>query len=250
MIPLGIILCLAGVLMMGGGIAKGAGDLAGLEDFGFAVENATSGTIEIEDNDGEGDFGVTFWVEGEYVDEDENGIWDVCDNINITIIQHPSVNTDWSGDYDGEFYYEVYDSYDGCKADNENQNHDLRDLGYVKVGRACLACYSGTLEFESNASVTVSYDDPFLIQLGEGVGALFVGTIGGTICCGCGGLIAFIGLILGLTLKDNKQPPGYQPPGAMPQQPGYQAPDVRPQQDMGPGYQAPGGMALEPPRYT
>jgi len=203
MIPLGLVILILGVAMMVLGVGKGVEDLSGLEDYGFSVENATSGTIEIEDNDGEGDVGVTFWVEGEYVDEDENGIWDVCDDTNITITQHPAVNTDWSEEYDGGFYYYVTDWFDGCEADEDgkNQNHDLRERGYVKVGRACLGCYSGTLEFESNATVSVTYDDPFLELLVGGFGALILGTIGGSACCGCGGFIAIIGLILGLTMK-------------------------------------------------
>jgi hypothetical protein len=206
MIPLGLALCLIGAVMMAVGVGKGVDDLSELEDYGFAVENATSGTIEIEDNDGEGDYGVTFWVEGEYVDEDENGIWDVCDNTNITIMQHPEVNTDWDEDareLNGSFYYYVTDWFDGCEADEDgkNQNHDLKERGYVKIGRACLACYSGTLVFESNATVSVTYDDPFLEQLGAGLLTLIGGTIGGSSCCCCGGLIAILGLIMGLTMK-------------------------------------------------
>ena len=203
MIPLGLVILILGVVMMVGGVGKGVDDLSGLEDYGFAVENSTSGIIEIEDNDGQGDLGVTFWVEGEYVDEDENGIWDVCDDTNITITQHPEVNTEWDeGNVTlGGFYYEVYDYFDGCEAVEGNQNHDLRERGYVKVGRACLGCYSGTLEFESNATVSVTYDDAWLEQLEEGIVALILGTIGGSACCGCGGFIAIIGLILGLTMK-------------------------------------------------
>ena len=224
MIPLGLVILILGVAMMVLGVGKGVGDLSGLEDYGFSVENATSGTIEIEDNDGEGDVGVTFWVEGEYVDEDENGIWDVCDDTNITITQHPAVNTDWSEEYDGGFYYYVTDWFDGCEADEDgkNQNHDLRERGYVKIGRACLACYSGTLEFESNATVSVTYDDPFLEQLVGGVGALILGTIGGSACCGCGGFIAIIGLILGLTMKTPPPTTAMHPATGIMEQPAVQ----------------------------
>ena len=223
LIPLGLLMLVIGVAMMVGGVGKGVGDLAGLEDYGFSVENATSGTIEIEDNDGQGDIGVTFWVEGEYVDEDENGIWDVCDDTNITITQHPEVNTEWDkGNVTlGGFYYEVYDHFEGCEADEGNQNHDLRNRGYVKVGRACLACYSGTLEFESNATVSVTYDDPWLEQLGEGIVALFFGTIGGSACCGCGAFIAIIGLILGFMLKSPEQLMALAPGVAPAQQAAY-----------------------------
>ena len=224
MLVLGLLMLVIGVVMTVGGVGKGAGDLAELADYEFSVENATSGTIEIVDNDGEGDFGVSFWVKGEYVDEDENGIWDVCDDTNITITQHPEVNTEFDEEGKnntlGEFYYEVLDGFDGCEAEQLNKEDILYSEGFVKVGRACLGCYAGTLEFESNVTVYVSYDDPWLEQLGEGLLALLGGTIGGSACCCCGVLISFIGLILGLTMKDNTQQLGYQPPGVMPQQEG------------------------------
>ena len=131
MLVLGLLMLVIGVVMTVGGVGKGAGDLAELADYEFSVENATSGTIEMEDSDGQGDLGVTFWVEGEYVDEDENGIWDVCDDTNITITQHPEVNTEWDkGNVTlGGFYYEVYDYFEGCEADEGNQNQDLRNRG-------------------------------------------------------------------------------------------------------------------------
>nr|AIF19103.1 hypothetical protein [uncultured marine group II/III euryarchaeote KM3_85_D06] len=209
MLVLGLLMLVIGVVMTVGGVGKGAGDLAELADYEFSVENATSGTIEIVDNDGEGDFGVSFWVKGEYVDEDENGIWDVCDDTNITITQHPEVNTkfDEEGKNNtlGEFYYEVLDGFDGCEAEQLNKEDILYSEGFVKVGRACLGCYAGTLEFESNVTVYVSYDDPWLEQLGEGLLALLGGTIGGSACCCCGGVIAIIGLILGIALKSPEQ---------------------------------------------
>jgi len=228
MIGLSLVMLVLGVVIIALGVGKGVDDFSELEYYEFSIENATSGTIEIEDNDGQGDIGVTFWVEGEYVDEDVNGIWDVCDNTNITITQHPEVNTDWGEENVtlGGFYYEVYDYFEGCEADEENQNHDLERRGYVKIGRACLACYSGTLEFESNATVSVTYDDPWLEQLGEAFGAMIGGPIVGSLCLCCSGLFGLIGIILALTLKDNKQQPGYQAPGTMPQQPGYQPPPM------------------------
>ena len=51
----------------------------------YEFENAMNGTMTIDDNDGQGDIGVTFWVKGEYIDDDGNGIWDICDNTNVVI---------------------------------------------------------------------------------------------------------------------------------------------------------------------
>ena len=237
MLALGLAMCLIGAVMTAVGVGKGVGDLSGLEDYEFSVENATSGTIEIVDDDGEGDYGVSFWVKGEYVDEDENGIWDVCDDTNITITQHPEVNTEFDEEGKnntlGEFYYEVLDGFDGCEAEQLNKEDILHSEGFVKVGRACLGCYAGTLEFESNVTVYVSYDDPWLEQLGAGLLALVGGTLGGSTCCCCGGFIAIIGLIMGLTMKSPppattmqpatgmvEQPAAVQTPGVVQQPPG------------------------------
>ncbi len=202
LLPAGIIMMILGAALMYGGVAKGVGDFEELGN--FAVENKTSGTIQIADDDGEGDLGVTFWVKGEYLDEDEDGYWDHCNSTNISIINHPSVNTDWGGEYAGEFYYEVQSSQ-GCEATDINKNFEREGEGLIKVGRACLACYKGTLEFESNTTVWVTYDDELLGALIGGIGTMMGGTIGGSMCCGCGGLFAIIGLILGLTIKSPEE---------------------------------------------
>ena len=35
---------------------------------------------------------VTFWVKGEYVDDDENGLWDVCEQVGIRVTEKPGSN--------------------------------------------------------------------------------------------------------------------------------------------------------------
>ena len=67
--------------------AVGVGSVKELSesDYPFDIENQTSGTITIVDNDGVGDIGITFWVSGIYDDANENGIWDVCENVQVTI---------------------------------------------------------------------------------------------------------------------------------------------------------------------
>lgn len=205
LLPAGIIMMILGAAMMFGGVTKGVDDFGELGN--FAVENETSGTIQIADDDGNGDLGVTFWVKGEYLDEDDNGRWDHCEATNITILSHPEIS-DWGGEsreLNGSFYYEVNDWYDGCEADDENKNFDRVGEGLIKVGRACLACYEGTVEFESNTTVWVTNDDELLGALVGGVGAMMGGTVGGSMCCGCGGLFAMIGLILGLTMKSPEE---------------------------------------------
>ena len=80
-----------------GGFALGIGQVDDLEDSWntFEFEDATNGTIMIEDEDGQGDVGLTFWVKGVYEDKDGDNFWDVCQNTKITITESPDVNNSW-----------------------------------------------------------------------------------------------------------------------------------------------------------
>ena len=211
---LGAVLLVIGLVMSGSGIGsvRDAGD--SLEDLGdFAIENTNSGTVNVTDEDGKGDLGFTFWIEGEYLDEDEDGKWDHCAATNITILSHPEISDDefWGEEdreLNGSFYYEVNDLYRGCEADEENKNLDREGEGLIKVGRACLACYAGPMEFESNAEVSVTNDDYLLGKLvegfSEGVGGILsiIGGIG--IICG-GACFLLLGGILAIVLKDPQE---------------------------------------------
>lgn len=205
------------------GMALGAGQIDDIEDSWntFEYEGATNGTIMIEDVDGMGDSGVTFWVKGVYEDKDEDGTWDVCQNTNVTITENPDiVDAEWSkgaADLDGQFYYEVVFNYDGnlsydCNAVEKNKENSREGKGLVKIGRACFGCGSGELRFESNQSVWVTYNEKVGEELGEDIGILILGFVGGfgSICCGI--LLLIIGGIMALTMKDNKQEVMYSPP--------------------------------------
>jgi len=186
------------------GFVIGAVGVGGIEESTkFKLEDVSSGTIEIVDSDGFGDLGVTFWAKGNYIDADDNGIWDHCDQIEINVTEHPDL-ADWSFN-DGEFYYEVIsteeDDISGCEAEVGNQD-DERE-GYVKIGRACYGCFAGTFSFESSENVSVTYDDEFLEDLGEDIGLIFFGFLGGSGALCCGVVIMLIGVILIFTLKDD-----------------------------------------------
>ena len=74
------------------GFVIGGFGIAGIEESTeFTLEEVTNGTIYIEDRDGFGELGVTFWVQGKYIDDDENGIWDICENVTITVTEHPKL---------------------------------------------------------------------------------------------------------------------------------------------------------------
>ena len=194
------------------GFVIGGFGIAGIEESTeFTLEEVTNGTIYIEDRDGFGELGVTFWVQVKYVDDDDNGIWDICENVTITVTEHPEIDGSWGNEataLDGEFYPEVVFDYDGlessdCTADLKNRNYDRIDQGYVKVGRACYGCTPGDFSFESNMNVSVTYDDILLEELGEDIGLIALGFLGGSGALCCGVVIMVIGVILIFTLKED-----------------------------------------------
>ena len=217
---LGAVLIILGLVLAGGGrnTLDDAGD--SFEDLGdFVIEDSASGTLNVDDKDGGGDLGFTFWVKGEYLDEDGDGRWDHCATTNITILSHPEVNDDWGDEareLNGSFYYEIRDWFDGCEVDEENTDYDRADPeGLIKVGRACLACYAGPMEFESNTEVWVTYDDEIIEELfgagGELAGGL-MGLLGGIGLFGCGICSLILGGVLALVLKDPKEATQIQQP--------------------------------------
>lgn len=189
------------------GFVIGGFGVAGIEEsVEFTLEDVDNGTIYIKDSDGVGDIGVTFWVKGKYLDQDRNGIWDVCETVTVTVTETPEIS-DW-GAYDGEFYNEVVFNYDGletsdCKSDSVNQNLERSEQGYVKIGRACYGCMAGDFSFESNENVSVTYDDVLIEEIGEDIGLIAIGFLGGSGALCCGIIVMLVGVILIFTLKDD-----------------------------------------------
>ena len=189
------------------GFVIGGFGVAGIEESTkFTLEEVDNGTIYLKDSDGQGELGVTFWVKGEYIDADDSGIWDVCEVVSITVTEAPEIS-DW-GAHNGDFYYEVVSNYDGqkasdCNADMRNKNLERSEEGYVKIGRACFGCFAGDFSFESNMNVSVTYDDVLIEEVGEDIGMIALGFLGGSGAVCCGVIIMFIGVILIFTLKDD-----------------------------------------------
>ena len=208
---IGAIFLVVGIAMF----AVGVGSVENLEEseFPFDIENQTSGTITIEDNDKYGDVGITFWVKGTYEDSDNNGIWDVCDNVQVIITSSHTVNNEWEFEGrpdDGSFHYVVVFNYSGgkeldCNVNSDNKELDRSDDGFVKIGRACYACYAGEISFESNQPVWVTYDDPIIEKITEDALGVLAGFGLGFIGSCCGIIFLIIGLIMALTMKDNGQ---------------------------------------------
>ncbi|MBT7987238.1 MAG: hypothetical protein HN689_03220 [Euryarchaeota archaeon] len=203
---IGVFVLLGGVLMLviGGGNIEDAGEgFESLEE--FTLENSTSATLSVEDTDEYGDLGFSFWVKGDYTDNDGEGTWDHCQSTTINITSAPETNQDWDAGLDGGFYYEVYE---GCRSTDDNKDETKQSQGLVKVGGACLACYEGEMTFESNVEVWVIYEDEIIGEvfesIGEGVEGVFQGAAGVMMIC-CGGVISIFGLILGLLVNNNQK---------------------------------------------
>jgi hypothetical protein len=198
----GALVLLAGIVMLV--LAGSSIRDAGTE---WAAEETTGATLNIADDDKAGDFGFSFFIRGEYTDDDSDGVWDHCSGVEITVKQKPTVNTDWDDDPDkggtgegGEFYFQA--SEDKRHSCDVEEGKDLNRPGFAKVGHACFACYEGTFEFESNQPVWVVYVD---VALGDFLGGLFAGLGAGSCLC-CGIVIMAFGLILALVVKDDDQP--------------------------------------------
>ena len=203
-----------GVFLMGiVGMIIGAAGIGGVEEEwnNFALEDVTNGTVTIEDTDGIGDVGVTFWVKGEYLDDDENGLWDVCEQVGIRVIEKPAVSETWAtgaSEFDGDFYSEVLYDFDkegtsSCESDYRNKNNEREANGLVKIGRACYGCLAGDFTFESNEAVWVTYDDVLGEEIAEEVGLIVLGFLGGSGALCCGVVVMLIGVILIFTLNDD-----------------------------------------------
>ena len=197
----------AGALVLLAGIAMLvlAGSSFGDATSSWDAEESTGATLYVLDEDGGGDIGFAFYVKGEYTDDDGDGVWDHCRGVEITVTQKPSVNLDWDDGEGGEFYFQASDP--GLEGLDKGKNCDVEEgkdgnrPGFVKLGMACLACYEGDFEFESNQPVWVVYVDEalgsFFASLGAGIGG------GSCLCCGI--LFLIVGLIMSLTMKDSKQ---------------------------------------------
>ena len=122
---------------------------------GFQYEAVSSGTFEIIDADGQGDFGFEIFIEGVAGDFDGNGFHDYCENVAISANHTGGWFT--TGPHDENvagnppdesrnvFYLEISgEGNEGCGSHHhvEQANHDGIQL--VKIGRACKDCMNGT----------------------------------------------------------------------------------------------------------
>ena len=206
MFALTVVSGLIGVVLMVIGIGE-------LEDAdGFHLEDVTSGQLELNDEDGKGEIGFMFYIEGEYVDADADGEWDDCQAF---FFKHRINVTGPDGKDSDNKFWEV------CKTDDETDKDEngkqMQNYpGMIYVGVAChtvpdwswVECADGEYEIvvstNDNSTVTPVSVVYFDNMLGDAIGGILGAAAGGGCLC-CAGVFLLIGIILVFTVKGDKQ---------------------------------------------
>jgi hypothetical protein len=139
-----------GLLLLAPGIPLFIMGLGG----GFQYEAVSSGTFEIVDSDGRGDFGFEIFIEGVPGDFDGNGRHNYCENVVITANHTGGWFT--TGTHSGNmenppdesrevFYKEITGEGSGdCGSHHNPEQASHNGVQLVKIGRACKDCMNGT----------------------------------------------------------------------------------------------------------
>ena len=190
MIPIGIVfIILAGFMLVS--IDEEA-HLQQLDQDGVLI-------IELHDDDQAGELGFSFWIEGNYIDDDGNGLWDACEAFNASVTGAEGIK-----DADTERFQPICDEKD----------EEWDDLGLIKVGQACnsvvkedenstlevdipMRCPDGPYEITANSEAQVIYED-------EMVGEVFEGIILGICGCCCGLITLLLGIGFGFGMMPSR----------------------------------------------
>ena len=122
---------------------------------GFQYAGVSSGTFEIVDSDGQGDFGFEIFIEGVPGDFDGNGFHDYCDNVVITANHtggwfttgpHGENVAGNPPDESREAFYKGITNEDtgDCVHHHNPEQASHNGVQLVKIGRACEGCMNGT----------------------------------------------------------------------------------------------------------
>ena len=152
-----------------------------------------------DDQDGEKTktLGFSFWIEGEYIDADGNGLWDACEEFNASVTGPPG-----HPDADTERFQLICDEKD----------EEWNELGLIKVGQACNSEVkrneNGTLEVDSPMGCPdgeyriTANSDARVIAEDERVGAEVLAFL----LAGCGCCLGLITILLGIGFGFSMQP--------------------------------------------
>ena len=206
-----VILVFGGILLAVGSsnVDEGVGSL---EEDEWALERVTSGSVEIIDDDGEGELGFSIFIQGTYEDTNGDGVWDFCEEFDQSEGQ-TDFTTTHSEDTTNSFYY-------ACSTDSDwedERSESARTL--VKIGDSAYGYTNGTATVTCASACWVQYDDKVFVDvledLGQAAGGFLQG-LGGIMLLCCGGFFAFLGLVLGLTISEGGQKITVVQQGGMP----------------------------------
>ena len=200
---IGLVLFLIGGVMAAWGYATVEDAGESLEENEWALEGVTSGTIEIVDDDGEGEIGFSIFIEGTYTDDNADGTWDFCEPYDWNADPPQDFTTTHTDESENSFWY-VCDSDDDWNMDSREEG----DKTLVQIGNSALGYTNGTATISCATACWVQYDDKAFVgaleDVGEAIGGL--GGILGSTCFFVGGCcLLLLGLILGLTINDKSQ---------------------------------------------
>ena len=186
-----------GLLLLAPGIPLFIMGLGG----GFQYESTPSASFEIEDADGQGDWGFEIFIKGAPGDFDGNGLHDYCEKATISANHTGSYIYDPDGPYPSEnpsdesrevFYIEIaHEGSEGCGSHHHPQSASHDGVQLVKIGRACNGCKNGT----TTITVQNVEGDIMWIKTEENQEKLGM-LIPGAIMMGIGAFTVFVSLVI------------------------------------------------------
>ena len=102
---IGLVLVLIGGGMFAWGSMTVSDSVDDLEDNYWVLNGITSGTVEIVDDDGEGELGFSMFIEGTLEDTNENDVWDHCEQYDYDTDPPTDFTVTHTDDADNSFWY-------------------------------------------------------------------------------------------------------------------------------------------------
>ena len=188
------------LLIIGGGMAEGF----------IEGEGSSSYTLEIIDEETDGDQGFIIFIQGTPGDFNGNGMHDYCENVMVNANHTGSwMSNPWQGEfsYNNEAdetrqVFELENSHkgSGCDAQHWPKEKWVNEVQLVKIGRACYGCMAGnttiTAEYAPFSESEATKPVGMWIQDGEKIQESTTLTIIGAILAGISGVTFTIIIIV------------------------------------------------------
>jgi hypothetical protein len=206
---IGLVLVLIGGGMSAWGYMTVSDSVDDFDENDWVLEGVTSGTVEIVDDDGEGELGFSIFIEGILEDADEDGEWDHCDSYDyddaaagstdFTVTHTDDANNSWSYSCSVEWW-----PADGILTMERTEG----SKNLVRIGNGAYEYKNGTATVSCATACWVQYDDKVwagnVDDIVDAAGGL-LGLLGSTCLFGLGCCFLVFGLIFGLTINDKSQ---------------------------------------------